>query len=406
MFFETHDYKVEKKAFEDNLLIVLTFLFASYICDMAGIYVHIPFCRQRCTYCDFHFSTTFSSYRFDMVKAICTEIEVRKNDLAGKQLQTIYFGGGTPSLLSEDELVLILDTIHANVEVTPNAEVTLEANPDDITQEQLEVWKQHGVNRLSIGIQSFRKQDLEWMNRAHSVGEAMNCIQLAQSAGFDNLTVDLMYGLPDLSTEEWEEQILTVVNNGVRHISAYCLTIEEKTALHHWVKSGRLTTPDEDVQSEQFMQLLKTLEAHGYEQYEVSNFAKPGSRAVHNSNYWKGEWYLGIGPSAHSFNGTSRRWNVSNNITYIKGIQSGNHAFEIEELSTENQFNERLLTGLRTVYGVEREQLRSIREFPDDFESRLEQLKDAGWITDENGWIYTTKEGKLRADYIASELFC
>lgn len=372
---------------------------------MAGIYIHIPFCKQKCTYCDFHFSTTFEEYRQEMIDSICHEIELRREYLAEKEIKTIYFGGGTPSILLESELKQILKTISAQFDVDSNAEVTLEANPDDINESSLNMWKAHGVNRLSIGLQSFKQSDLDWMNRAHNVDESLNCVQLAQKHGFDNLTVDLMYGLPDLNMIEWSNHIQKVIDLGVPHISAYCLTVEEKTALSNWVNKGKISTPNEDIQSDQFMKLLESVESNGFEQYEISNFSKPGHESKHNSNYWKGEWYLGVGPSAHSFNGTSRSWNIAKNRKYLKAVEMNSEIFETEVLSKVDQFNERILIGLRTVYGVKLRELNELSPISSGFESVLSVFIQKGWVQENANVLTLTKEGKLRADFIASELF-
>ncbi|MCO4814355.1 MAG: radical SAM family heme chaperone HemW [Flavobacteriales bacterium] len=372
---------------------------------MAGIYIHIPFCKQKCTYCDFHFSTTFEIYREDMIQSILSEITLRKDYLSEQVVQTIYFGGGTPSLLDKRELGLIIAKVNENYRIIDEPEITLEANPDDIAEDKLAIWKQSGVNRLSIGLQSFKESDLRWMNRAHTVQESNQCISIAQNAGFNNLTVDLMYGLPDLKMEEWKSHIQKLIDLNISHISAYCLTIEKNTVLDNWVNKGKIKPPTEDVQSEQFLMLLYMLEKNGYEQYEISNFCKNGAESKHNSNYWKGEYYIGIGPSAHSFNGTSRSWNIANNSKYIKAIQSGINFSEVEELTYINQFNEYLLTGLRTKYGVSLDRLEKIHSISNEFTTTLKSFSDKNWCTIENELLTLTKEGKLMADYIASELF-
>lgn len=376
-----------------------------YFCDVAGIYLHIPFCKQQCTYCDFHFSTTFETYRKEMVEAICSEVKYRREYLENKPIETIYFGGGTPSILTKDELERLLDTVRSQFKVQEGVEITLEANPDDISVRSLEVWKELGINRLSIGLQSFKEEDLAWMNRAHTVDEAENCIELAQSKGFHNLTVDLMYGLPNLSMEDWTNHVQRVIDFGVPHISAYCLTVEERTVLDKWVKTGKIQPVSDDAQSDQFLVLLELLERNGFEQYEISNFSKPGFESVHNGNYWKGEWYLGVGPSAHSFNGTSRRWNVANNRKYIKALQEQLEFSETEVLSLENQFNERILIGLRTAKGVNVKELSAMCEPTDEFVEKLKLFVENGWMVQNNSIISLTREGRLRADYIASELF-
>lgn len=341
-----------------------------------------------------------------MVNAICSEIDIRANDfLAGEPLTTVYFGGGTPSLLTRIEIDRILDTIKAHVDYSNVEEVTFEANPDDINSTKLVEWKESGINRLSIGLQSFRQVDLDWMNRAHSVDEGESSIKLAQAHGFTNLTVDLIYGLPDLSEDEWKNHVQRLCDLNVPHISAYCLTVEQKTALQHMVKQNKLTLPDEDKQSRQFEILLSTLEDAGYEQYEISNFSKPKMHSRHNSNYWRNEIYLGIGPSAHSFDRTKRYWNIANNTKYIKLIQAGELPIEEEVLSPENRFNELIMTGLRTKWGVDLGVLSSILPLDSKFHATLSEFIDAGDMTSDKSHLYLTKKGKLKADYIASSLF-
>jgi oxygen-independent coproporphyrinogen III oxidase len=373
---------------------------------VAGIYIHIPFCKQKCTYCDFHFSTTFEGYRNEMIQAMCAEMRLRGADfLNNVPLETIYFGGGTPSLLHEDELNSLLDTVREEFDCTQVREITLEANPDDLSDEQLAVWKKLGVNRLSIGIQSFRAQDLEWMNRAHTVEEALEAVSRAQAAGFENLTVDLMYGLPELDDEQWLAHLNTVVESGVPHISAYCLTVEQKTRLHHLVEKGKLKVASEDEQARQFELMVNLLTNSGYEHYEISNFAKPGMHAVHNSNYWLNRKYLGIGPSAHSYDGERRYWNVANNSAYIKSLQASQLPAEVEILTPENRFNESLLTGLRTKWGVSLDELSAILPVRDSFHTTLESFLQAGDLELCDERIVLTPQGRLKADFIASELF-
>lgn len=372
---------------------------------MAGIYIHIPFCKQKCTYCDFHFSTTFEEYRQKMIQSIANELIERKDYLENKGIKTIYFGGGTPSLLDQNELQIILDAIYQNFDVEEEIEISLEANPDDITDEKLEDWVAVGINRLSIGLQSFKTEDLKWMNRAHTVDEALTCVRKAQEAGISNLTVDLIYGLPNLSIVEWKSHIQQALDFGVPHVSAYCLTVEENTALNSLVKKGKIVVADDDQQSDQFKLLVSVLEDNGFDQYEISNFSKPGFESKHNSNYWKGEWYLGVGPSAHSFNGVSRAWNVANNRKYLAAIEKGENHLETEILSSENQFNEYLLTGLRTVYGVDLQKLGEIVQVNDSFITNSNAFIKKGWMVKNSNVLVLTKEGRLKADYIASELF-
>ena len=376
-----------------------------YFCHMTGIYLHIPFCKQKCTYCDFHFSTTFQSYRHRMIETLCEEIQLRKNYIPSKNLKSIYFGGGTPSMLNEKELAKLFQEIQTHFVLDEGIEITLEANPDDISQAKLTEWKSLGINRLSIGIQSFKPGDLYWMNRAHTAEESLNCVVLAQKNGFTNISVDLMYGLPGLSTTEWQQHIQTVIDFGVQHVSAYCLTVEERTKLHKMVAGQELIPSDEDEQSEQFLLLTTLLSVAGFHHYEISNFGLPGFEAVHNTNYWKGEQYLGIGPSAHSFNGISRRWNIANNQQYMQHVGMNETWYEEEKLSAKDQFNELILTGLRTTYGVNLEQLNFLHILPEIFKTTTNTFKENGWLFFEDGCIKLTTEGRLKADYIASALF-
>jgi len=372
---------------------------------MAGIYIHIPFCKQKCTYCDFHFSTSFESYRKEMVQSICAELVLRKEFLANELINSIYFGGGTPSILNESELSSIFKTINDNFKISSIAEITLEANPDDISMESLHLWKKRGINRLSIGIQSFKQSDLRWMNRAHTAQESLNCIQLASSAGFKNLTVDLIYGLPNLTNDEWISHIQKVVNFGVTHISAYCLTVEENTVLNKLVNEKKIIPASEDQQSEQFLLLVNELQSLGFEQYEISNFCKPNHEAVHNSNYWTGQKYLGVGPSAHSYNGTERTWNIRNNPKYMKQVKVGEGYFESEILTPENRFNELLMTGLRTKFGVEIAQLEQLFPLDSGFWYVVKQCIENGVMIQTNSHLILTIQGRLQADRIASDLF-
>ena len=372
---------------------------------MAGIYVHIPFCKQKCTYCDFHFSTTYHSYKNEMINCMIDEIEIRLPYLNDQIIQTIYFGGGTPSLLSTTELTAILAKIRSHYSIASEVEITMEANPDDISKESLVEWKSVGINRLSIGLQSFREEDLKWMNRAHSKMEALNCVVLAKEAGFNNISIDLIYGLPNFTLNDWKANIETALSFGIQHVSAYCLTVEDKTVLSKWVEQKKIKPANEDDQSDQFETLLTDLENAGMEQYEISNFAIPGYHSRHNSNYWKGKHYIGIGPSAHSFNGVSRSWNVSNNREYMKSVQTESNWFETEQLTVKDQFNELLLIGLRTSIGVNMEQLNTIQNPSELFWKKIEKMKQSGWLLATDQTIILTKSGKLKADLIASELF-
>jgi len=371
---------------------------------MAGIYLHIPFCKQRCSYCDFHFSTNFMSYRKELILALCREIVLRKDEIQ-TEVQTIYFGGGTPSLLENQELNLILQTIRANYSVSENAEVSLEANPEDVSDEKLRYWNKAGVNRLSIGLQSFKESDMKWMNRAHLASEGEKSVRLAQSIGFENITVDLIYGLPNLSSEEWKNHLQSVVDLGISHISAYCLTVEPKTALHHQVKQRQLITANEDEQSEQFELMVAFLKANGFEHYEISNFAKNGAYSKHNSAYWQGVHYVGIGPSAHSFNGTHRRWNIANNTVYYKNVGENESWFTRENLTLNEQWNEIFLTGLRTKWGVSKTALKKIGKLSSsELQKLASMIVEKDLVESETHYILS-EQGKLRADGLASSFF-
>jgi oxygen-independent coproporphyrinogen III oxidase len=372
---------------------------------MAGIYIHIPFCKQQCSYCDFHFSTTFEVYRSEMIDTICAEIATRSHELKAQTIDTIYLGGGTPSLLTEKEFSQLFATLNQHFDIAEHAEITLEANPDDSVAEALRTWRRIGINRLSIGLQSFRESDLRWMNRAHNAEEAKNCVQLAKKEGFDSISIDLMYGLPNLDLTTWKEHIVTAINFGVDHISSYCLTVEEKTLLHKKVKDGEIKPSSEDEQAQQFDVLRAELAKSDFHQYEVSNFCRPGKEAKHNSSYWKGAAYLGVGPSAHSFDGKSRRFNVANNKQYIKRIKEGSVYFEREILTVTNQFNELLLTGLRTIWGVDLFQLSQLIPLSEVFLAKVRDFEVKKMLIEKNGKLFLIGEGWLMADHIVSELF-
>jgi oxygen-independent coproporphyrinogen III oxidase len=370
------------------------------------IYLHIPFCKQACHYCDFHFSTSMG-FRSAVLEAMNREIEQRKEEWNSGAMQTIYFGGGTPSLLNKEELTQLLQTIRTNLMIDNHAEITLEANPDDITVEKLQEWKSVGINRLSIGIQSFRDEDLRLLNRAHHSEQALRSVREAQEAGISNITIDLIYGIPGLNLSDWENNLNTAITTGVPHISAYCLTVEPKTALHSMVKKGAILPMNEEQGSEHFLLMRDKLIAAGYEHYEISNFGKPGFHSAHNSAYWEGKPYIGIGPSAHSYNGTTRRWNVSNNKRYIDAITSGNTYWESEDLSTATRYNEHLLTGLRTSRGVSEQDIALLfgENYLSHFRKHLQAWNTPQYILRENGRIILSAEGRLLADRIVSDLF-
>lgn len=372
---------------------------------MSGIYLHIPFCKKACNYCNFHFSTNQQKME-DLVNALLKEIRIQQQYLTDT-VETIYFGGGTPSLLKPAQLGVLLQTIHQFFTVTPNAEITLEANPDDIEPSSLQEWKKAGINRLSIGIQSFQEIDLQWMSRAHNALQAMNCIKQAQQAGFSNISIDLIYGGPTLSNRNWELNVKTAIDLGVPHLSCYALTVEPKTALALKIDRQELPEIDTQHQSEHFSMLQKITEEAGYEQYEISNFALSGKRSKHNSSYWSGAHYLGLGPSAHSFNGISRQWNISNNSLYIQSIKNGVVPFEIEILTPIQQVNEYIMTALRTVEGISADRLDSILQkslFP-DVVSDAQKYIHRGLMECSEKQLIITPEGKFMADGIAADLF-
>ena len=342
-----------------------------------------------------------------MVDALLKEMELRSDYLADKRLESVYFGGGTPSLLGLNDLERIFETIHRLFQVAPDAEITLEANPDDLNRETLRDLRNNTpVNRLSIGIQSFRDADLVWMNRAHRSNEARSCIEQALATGFQDLTIDLIYGAPTTSDEQWQENLATAFDYGIPHLSCYCLTVEEGTALGTFVRRGQQPPVDEEKAARQFEYLIQATKTAGYDHYEISNFAHPGRYARHNSNYWRGAHYLGVGPSAHSFDGGSRQWNISNNALYIKALQEEKVPFEREVLTPEQRFNEYLMTALRTIWGAERSQMEQIDPaFAAHFEQAVQAFLASGTVEKIADTYRLTREGKLLADRIAMELF-
>lgn len=340
-----------------------------------------------------------------MIQAICTEIQNRKSELANETIETIYFGGGTPSILEKEEIASILTSIQTHYTLTSSIEITLEANPDDISKNSVSAWLNLGINRLSIGLQSFHDESLQWMNRAHTVAQSLQCIPIAQQNGISNISIDLIYGLPNISNEVWEKDLQKAIELGVQHISAYCLTIEEKTVLAKWVKNNKIIPASNEEQNEQFQRLQDKLKQAGFMHYEISNFALPGFISKHNSNYWKGKKYIGIGPSAHSFSITDRSWNIANNTKYIQGIENNTPNFERETLSKKDQFNEAILIGLRTMWGVNLEKLNEILRLSDDFTNKMQECIDKKWMLQIENHLVLTEEGKSWADKIASDLF-
>ena len=387
---------------------------------MSGIYIHIPFCKQACHYCDFHFSTSLKK-KDELINALVKELMLRKDEFKNQTVKTIYFGGGTPSLLTIDELRFLIDEVYKNYDVADNPEITLEANPDDLILNELspraqsrgltsssifEDYLNVGINRLSIGIQSFFEADLKLMNRAHNAKEAKQCLEEA-TKHFQNISVDLIYGIPGLSNDHWIENIETALSFNIPHISSYALTVEPKTALESFIKKGIIKNVDDDLAQEQFHILIEKLEAAGFVHYELSNFGKPDYFSKNNSAYWKGKPYLGIGPSAHSFNGNERGWNVRNNSKYIKSLEQNVLTIETETLSTTDKYNEYVMTGLRTIWGVSLEKVE--QDFGQHYKKYLlEQSQkhiDEHLLYLDNDKLLVTKKGKFLSDGIASDLF-
>jgi len=371
---------------------------------MAGIYIHIPFCKQACHYCDFHFSTSLKK-RDEMINAICEELMLRKTELQGA-VQTIYFGGGTPSLLTAEEIQQILEAVHAHFNIKPEPEITLEANPDDLTEDRIKELAKSPINRLSIGVQSFFEEDLQLMNRAHNANEAHESI-IKCKAYFENISVDLIYGIPGLTKERWLQNLETAVSLEVPHLSCYALTVEPKTALEKFIQNGTITPVEDALAEAHYQLLLDTLEAEGYENYEFSNFGKEGYRSQNNTAYWEGKPYLGIGPSAHSYDGNRRSWNISNNAKYIKSMNQETLPIERETLSQTDKFNEYIMTGLRTQRGVSLERVTT--HFGANYKETL--LKNAhvhlqdGLLILAKNTLTVSRKGKFVSDGIASDLF-
>ncbi|HNP31780.1 MAG TPA: radical SAM family heme chaperone HemW [Flavobacterium sp.] len=372
---------------------------------MSGIYIHIPFCKKACHYCDFHFSTSLKK-KEEMVLALAKEIVMRKDEFKNEVVETIYFGGGTPSILEVADIRLLIDTVYQNYNVSGNPEITVEANPDDLSEVRIIELSQSKVNRLSIGIQSFFEEDLKLMNRAHNSAEAKKCLEIVTQY-FDNISIDLIYGIPGMSNEKWLQNIETALSFNMPHISSYALTVEPKTALSKFIQKGIIPPPDDEVAQEHFHLLIDKLEENGFIHYELSNFGKEDYFSKNNSSYWLGKKYLGIGPSAHSYDGVSRSWNVSNNALYLKAILENQLPSETETLTKTDRYNEYVMTGLRTIWGISLERIET--EFGKSYLEYLNQqaekyIEDHLLFIDENV-LRTTKNGKFLADGIASDLF-
>lgn len=373
---------------------------------MAGIYIHIPFCKQACHYCDFHFSVN-QQVKTEMLAAISKEIVLQKDYLSDELIETVYFGGGTPSILSQAELSVMLDTLRSTHRIADHAEITVEANPDDLTLLRLKELRASGVNRLSIGIQSFDTARLKFLNRVHDGASAVKSFYDAREAGFDNISIDLIYAIPGETTEQWLDDIRQAIALNPEHISCYSLTIEDKTAFGKWAATGKLKPEPDEVSANHLETLMRELALAGYEHYEISNFSKPGFHSKHNSSYWKGSHYLGVGPSAHSYNGESRQYTISNNHAYLKAIQAETIPVEKEILSRENKINEYILTSLRTSWGTDLEFLKRIHDYDlvEQNQQYINQLLEKQLVTLRNNILMLTQAGKLLADKISSDLF-
>ena len=372
---------------------------------MSGIYIHIPFCKKACHYCNFHFSTNQNS-KSAFIKAVCNELVLRKSEYISEEIQSIYFGGGTPTVLEVSELDMILQVVYKHYKVSDTPEITLEANPDDLDLEKIKRLANTKINRLSIGIQSFHESDLSAMNRAHNADEAKKCLEIA-TAYFDNITIDLMFGMPSMTVEQLRQNLQTAFAYGIKHLSCYALTVEPKTALEHFIRKGSHPPMDDELSAKHFEVLVEETSKQGLTHYETCSFGHSGFFSRHNMSYWLGKTYMGVGPSAHSFDGAKRSWNVSNNSKYIKALEADELPFESEVLSVENRFNEYIMTGLRTIWGI------SLEKIETDFGTKIKEqlLQDSKkFITSntleiEDDHIKITHAGKFLSDGIASDLF-
>ena len=374
---------------------------------MSGIYIHIPFCKKACFYYDFHFSVSFK-IKEKIITAICQELIIRKDFFDPKEtISSIYFGGGTPSVLSIKEIDEILGAVYSYYNVEKNAEITFECNPDDLTQDYLRELKFVGINRLSIGVQSFNDEYLKWMNRSHDASQSKKSIEYGAEAGFNNITLDLIYGLPQLSNKEWSANLNEALSLPINHLSAYSLTMEENTPYIKLVNQGKYKKPSDDISSSHYQILVQQTTDLGWEHYEVSSFCKPGNYSKHNSSYWSGSKYIGVGPSAHSYDGNSRYWNVSDNKSYLECISTKKRYFESEELTVSNRVNEYLLTGLRTKWGVDLELLSDKYDYNvmSLFEKDIKYWISLNWLEMKDSNMKLTNKGMLFADHISSTLF-
>jgi len=373
---------------------------------MAGIYIHIPFCKQKCHYCNF-FSVASEKYKDQFIIALHKEIALQKDYLDGEEIETIYFGGGTPSILSFDEILMVLDEISKFHQIGMGAEITLEANPDDLNKEKVLELRKTPINRLSIGVQSFFKEDLKYLNRIHTGYQASLSISYAKEAGFDNISIDLIYGIPTLTKEKWLANLNKFFSFNLQHLSAYALTVEPKTALEILINKGKMKPVDENSIVGHFKQLINLMNKQGFIHYEISNFCREGFYSKHNKSYWFGKKYLGLGPSAHSFNGKSRQWNVSNILKYISEIEMKKIPAEKENLTTIQKYNDYILTSMRTIWGIDSNYIK--KHFGEEFlfhsEFHIKEYIKSGKVIRKQDKFFLSDNGKLFADGIAAGLF-
>ena len=372
---------------------------------MSGIYIHIPFCKKACHYCNFYFSTNQNS-KSAFIRAVCKELILRKLEYKTEEIQSIYFGGGTPTVLDVSELNTILTTVYEHYKVSNTPEITLEANPDDLNTENIKALSNTKINRLSIGIQSFQESDLTAMNRAHNAAEAKKCLEIATTY-FDNITIDLLFGMPTMSVEQWRQNLQTAFGFGIKHLSCYALTVEPKTALEHFINKGSHPPMDDELSAKHFEVLLEETLTQGLIHYETCSFGLPDYFSRHNTSYWLGNPYMGVGPSAHSFDGKIRSWNISNTTKYIKSLETNQRPYESEVLSVENRFNEYIMTGLRTIWGISLEKIET--DFGVEIKTQLlknsEKYRTSKMLILEDNYLKITKTGKFLSDGIASDLF-
>jgi len=371
---------------------------------MAGIYIHIPFCKKLCFYCDFYHIISLKD-NTAFIDALLKETSLRKDYLSSEEVSTIYFGGGTPSVFSIEEIGKILDRIKNNFNVNDECEITIELNPDDVNPAYLESLKQHDINRVSLGIQSWRDSDLKMLNRRHSSAQAVKALEDTLNAGFKNVSIDLIYGIPGMDKKDWESNLDFSFSFGIKHLSAYHLTFEKGTVFGKMLEKGDMSEIDEDDSNAQFNSLIEKAESAGFIQYEISNFGKPGYFSLHNSNYWKQVSYIGLGPSAHSFNGYSRQWNIRDVKGYINAINTGKEFFESEELDTKIRFNEYIMTSLRTMWGIDLEYVEKMfeKEGYDYVVNLATKYRNYGMMKQEKNSLVLTNQGKMISDNIISE---